>query len=95
MHIGSGVDYVHLEQVGYAMVSAVKALDHDIEAFSIGGGLSTPYRVGDEPVDIQRYANAWRQAKQDIEAFLAHPVRMEIEPGRFLVAAIWSPKSVR
>ncbi|CAH0164333.1 diaminopimelate decarboxylase [Pseudomonas frederiksbergensis] len=86
MHIGSGVDYVHLEQVGYAMVSAVKALDHDIEAFSIGGGLSTPYRVGDEPVDIQRYANAWRQAKQDIEAFLAHPVRMEIEPGRFLVA---------
>lgn len=86
MHIGSGVDYVHLEQVSSAMVSAVKALDHDIEAFSIGGGLSTPYRVGDEPVDIQRYANTWRQAKQDIEAFLAHPVRMEIEPGRFLVA---------
>ncbi|MFW0755092.1 diaminopimelate decarboxylase [Pseudomonas sp. H11T01] len=86
MHIGSGVDYTHLEQVSCAMVSAVRALDHDIEAFSIGGGLSTPYRVGDEPVDIQRYANAWRQAKQDIEAFLAHPVRMEIEPGRFLVA---------
>jgi diaminopimelate decarboxylase len=86
MHIGSGVDYAHLEQVGCAMVSAVRALDHDIEAFSIGGGLSTPYRVGDEPVDIQRYANAWRQAKQDIETFLAHPVRMEIEPGRFLVA---------
>ncbi|KNH27134.1 diaminopimelate decarboxylase [Pseudomonas syringae] len=86
MHIGSGVDYAHLEQVGCAMVSAVRALDHDIEAFSIGGGLSTPYRVGDEPVDIQRYVNAWRQAKQDIEAFLAHPVRMEIEPGRFLVA---------
>ena len=86
MHIGSGVDYAHLEQVGCAMVSAVKALDHDIEAFSIGGGLSTPYRAGDDPVDIQRYANAWRQARQDIEAFLAHPVRMEIEPGRFLVA---------
>nr|WP_109787644.1 diaminopimelate decarboxylase [Pseudomonas sp. OV226] len=86
MHIGSGVDYAHLEQVGNAMASAVKMLDHDIEAFSIGGGLSTPYREGDEPVDIQRYANAWRQARQDIEAFLGHPVRMEIEPGRFLVA---------
>src|SRR5476651_1237034 len=70
MHIGSGVDYVHLEQVGNAMVSAVKMLDHDIEAFSIGGGLSTPYREGDEPVDIQRYANAWHQARQEIEAFL-------------------------
>jgi diaminopimelate decarboxylase len=86
MHIGSGVDYAHLEQVGCAMVSAVRTLDHDIEAFSIGGGLSTPYRVGDEPVDIQRYVSAWRQAKQDIEALLGHPVRMEIEPGRFLVA---------
>ena len=86
MHIGSGVDYAHLEQVGCAMVAAVKSLDHDIEAFSIGGGLSTPYREGDEPVDVQRYANAWRQARQDIEAFLDHPVRMEIEPGRFLVA---------
>jgi len=86
MHIGSGVDYTHLEQVGSAMVSVVKALDHDIEAFSIGGGLSTPYRVEDEPVDIQSYASTWHHAKQDIEAWLAHSVRMEIEPGRFLVA---------
>ena len=86
MHIGSGVDYAHLEQVGAAMVAAVKALDHDIEAFSIGGGLSTPYREGDEPVDVQRYAAAWSQARQEIEAFLGHKVRMEIEPGRFLVA---------
>ncbi|MBP5076691.1 diaminopimelate decarboxylase [Pseudomonas chlororaphis] len=86
MHIGSGVDYGHLEQVGAAMVAAVKSLDHDIEAFSIGGGLSTPYRAGDEPVDVRRYANAWRQAREEIEAWLGHGVRMEIEPGRFLVA---------
>lgn len=86
MHIGSGVDYGHLEQVGAAMVAAVKALDHDIEAFSIGGGLSTPYREGDEPVDVQRYANAWSQSRQEIETWLGHGVRMEIEPGRFLVA---------
>lgn len=86
MHIGSGVDYAHLEQVSSAMVTAVKALDHDIEAFSIGGGLSTPYRAAEQPVDIQRYAQAWRKAKQSIEDWLGHPVRMEIEPGRFLVA---------
>lgn len=86
MHIGSGVDYDHLEQVGAAMVTAVKSLDHDIEAFSIGGGLSTPYRADDEPVDVQRYANAWRQAREQIEAYLGHSVRMEIEPGRFLLA---------
>lgn len=86
MHIGSGVDYAHLEQVCCAMVSAVKELDEDIEAFSIGGGLATPYRPGDEPVDIDRYAEVWGRARREIEAFLEHPVRMEIEPGRFLVA---------
>ncbi|MFK3794274.1 diaminopimelate decarboxylase [Pseudomonas piscis] len=86
MHIGSGVDYDHLEQVGAAMVAAVKSLDHDIEAFSIGGGLSTPYRDGDTPVDVQRYANAWKVAREEIEAYLGHGVHMEIEPGRFLVA---------
>lgn len=42
--------------------------------------------MGDEPVDIKSYASTWRQAKEDIEAWLTHPVRMEIEPGRFLVA---------
>lgn len=86
MHIGSGVDYDHLAQVGGAMVEAIKSLDHDIEAFSIGGGLSTPYREGDVAVDVERYASTWQSAKNEIEAFLAHPVRMEIEPGRFLVA---------
>lgn len=48
MHIGSGVDYVHLESVCGAMVDLVKKLDLDIQAISAGGGLSTPY-VGDEP----------------------------------------------
>ncbi|MGC5704072.1 diaminopimelate decarboxylase [Pseudomonas sp. NFXW11] len=86
MHIGSGVDYDHLEQVGAAMLAAVKSLDHDIEAFSIGGGLSTPYRDGDSPVDVQRYANAWKAPREEIEAYLGHSVRMEIEPGRFLMA---------
>ncbi|MBA1199180.1 diaminopimelate decarboxylase [Pseudomonas plecoglossicida] len=86
MHIGSGVDYAHLEQVAQAMVELVGRLDMDIEAFSIGGGLSVPYRDGDTPVDIQRYARTWAAAKSQIETMLGHGVRMEIEPGRFLLA---------
>ncbi|KTS97229.1 diaminopimelate decarboxylase [Pseudomonas parafulva] len=86
MHIGSGVDYTHLEQVARAMIELIARLDTDIEAFSIGGGLSTPYRTTDTPVDLQRYAQTWAVARQEIEALLGHPVRMEIEPGRFLVA---------
>jgi diaminopimelate decarboxylase len=86
MHIGSGVDYSHLEQVAQAMVTLVGTLGADIEAFSIGGGLSTPYRDEDLAVDIHRYAQTWAAARQEIETLLGHPVRMEIEPGRFLMA---------
>ena len=43
MHIGSGVDYGHLEQVCDAMVSQVIETGQDIEAISAGGGLSIPY----------------------------------------------------
>ncbi len=86
MHIGSGVDYQHLEQVARSMIELIGRLGVDIEAFSIGGGLSTPYRSTDKPVDLQRYAQTWAVARKEIEAMLGHPVRMEIEPGRFLVA---------
>ncbi|TLP59037.1 MULTISPECIES: diaminopimelate decarboxylase [Pseudomonas] len=86
MHIGSGVDYQHLEQVAGSMVELIGRPGMDIEAFSIGGGLSTPYREGDQPVDLQRYARTWAVARAEVEAMLGHPVRMEIEPGRYLVA---------
>jgi diaminopimelate decarboxylase len=86
MHIGSGVDYEHLEQIAQSMIKLVGQMDRDIEAFSIGGGLSVPYGSTDRPVDIQRYARTWAAARAQIEAMLGHPVRMEIEPGRFLVA---------
>ncbi len=52
MHIGSGVDYGHLQQVCGAMVELVRATrqaGHDLQAISAGGGLSIPYRDGDAP----------------------------------------------
>ncbi|WP_085583723.1 MULTISPECIES: diaminopimelate decarboxylase [unclassified Pseudomonas] len=86
MHIGSGVDYSHLEEVARSMVQLIAGLGQDIEAFSIGGGLSTPYRPGEAAVDVERYARTWAVARKEIEALLGHPVHMEIEPGRFLMA---------
>ncbi|QEY61604.1 diaminopimelate decarboxylase [Metapseudomonas lalkuanensis] len=86
MHIGSGVDYSHLEEVCGAMVGAVRELGSDLEAISAGGGLSIPYRDGDPVVDIPRYAELWNQARREVEGIVGHPVRLELEPGRFLVA---------
>jgi len=86
MHIGSGVDYGHLEQVCGAMVSQVVAFGQDLEAISAGGGLSIPYREGEEAIDTDHYFGLWNSAREKIAAHLGHPVKLEIEPGRFLVA---------
>ncbi|WP_145595518.1 diaminopimelate decarboxylase [Yersinia aleksiciae] len=86
MHIGSGVDYQHLEQVCDAMVEQVISLGQDISAISAGGGLSIPYQFGDDEIDTEHYYGLWNSARERIAAHLGHPVSLEIEPGRFLVA---------
>jgi len=86
MHIGSGVDYGHLQQVCDAMVDQVVAFGQDLQAISAGGGLSIPYRFDEEAIDTQHYFGLWNKARERIAAHLGHPVKLEIEPGRFLVA---------
>jgi diaminopimelate decarboxylase len=86
MHIGSGVDYGHLQQVCQAMVDLVKRAGCDLEAVSAGGGLSIPYREGDARIDTAHYFSLWDAARREIAAHLGHAVHLEIEPGRYLVA---------
>lgn len=86
MHIGSGVDYGHLERVCVAMVQQVIDFGQDLEAISAGGGLSIPYREGEETIDTNHYYGLWNAAREKIAQHLGHPVKLEIEPGRFLVA---------
>lgn len=86
MHIGSGVDYGHLQQVCDAMVRQVIDFGQDLAAISAGGGLSIPYRFGEERIDTEHYYGLWHRARQQIAEHLGHPVTLEIEPGRFLVA---------
>ncbi|WP_327070089.1 diaminopimelate decarboxylase [Kitasatospora sp. NBC_01302] len=86
MHIGSGVDYGHLEAVCETMVKQVRLCGRDVRAISAGGGLSVPYAPGQPEVDTERYFRIWDAARQELVRELGHPVRLEIEPGRFLVA---------
>jgi len=86
MHIGSGVDYQHLERVCDAMVQQVMALGQDITAISAGGGLSIPYQQGEEAINTEHYYGLWNRARERVAAHLGHPVKLEIEPGRFLMA---------
>ena len=89
MHIGSGVDYGHLQEVCGAMVNLVRQVKdagHDLHAISAGGGLSIPYRDGDATVDTAHYFGLWDAARHEAAALLGHPLALEIEPGRYLVA---------
>jgi len=83
MHIGSGTDYAHLAQVCDAMVAAVERFGLDVEAISAGGGLPDQH----DAAQIDQYFALWDAARQRIAARLGHPIALEIEPGRFLVAA--------
>ena len=86
MHIGSGVDYHHLQQVCDAMVAMVAKLDRPIEAISAGGGLSIPYRAGEPRIDTAHYFELWDGARRRIAQAQGRPLKLELEPGRYLVA---------
>ena len=89
MHIGSGVDYSHLQEVCGAMVALVKRTKdhgHDLLAISAGGGLSIPYHAEDSRIDTAHYFGLWDEARKQAEVIVGHPLGLEIEPGRFLVA---------
>ncbi len=84
MHIGSGANLEHLKKVSTAMVEQVRAWGRDVRAISGGGGLSIPYRPGEEAVDVGGYFECWDRARKEVEQDLGHAVHLEIEPGRYL-----------
>ena len=85
-HIGSGVDMTHLARVAEAVCGYARRVGPSVDTISAGGGLSVPYREGEPRVDPARYFEIWDTARKKLVAEFGHPVRLELEPGRFLVA---------
>lgn len=86
MHIGSGTDLEHLSQVCEALERVAKQIGRTITTISAGGGLPVPYRAGQSYVDLAKYFQLWDQTRKRLEKEFAHPIKLEIEPGRYLVA---------
>jgi diaminopimelate decarboxylase len=86
MHIGSGTDLEHLAQVCGALEKAALEVGRTLTSISAGGGLPVPYREGDEYVDLEAYFKLWDATRKRLEEALGHKLRLEIEPGRYLVA---------
>jgi diaminopimelate decarboxylase len=86
MHIGSGSDFDHLSKVGAAMVKAVNQTGCPIDIISAGGGLPIPYNKSTPRINLEAYFQIWDKARKSIESINGRPVRLETEPGRYLVA---------
>lgn len=86
MHIGSGTDLEHLGQVCTALERVALEIGPQIHSISAGGGLSTPYRPGDQHVDLAGYFELWHATRNRLADAFGHPVTLEIEPGRYLTA---------
>nr|WP_246209063.1 diaminopimelate decarboxylase [Enterobacteriaceae endosymbiont of Macroplea appendiculata] len=87
MHIGSGVNYKHLKKVCNAMLyNVTQKYMPKIHAISAGGGLSIPYNIHDESINIDHYFYLWNNTRKLISQYFHTDIQLEIEPGRFLVA---------
>ncbi|VFP83760.1 diaminopimelate decarboxylase [Buchnera aphidicola] len=85
MHIGSGVNTENLYQVCESMKKNAIQLNQKIKFISAGGGLKIPYSSKDTETDLEDYFNKWNNTKKIISSTLKCPLKLEIEPGRFLV----------
>ena len=86
MHIGSGTDLEHLSQVCGALEKTALTVGRTVTTISAGGGLPVPYNATQSYVDLDRYFSLWDGTRKRLEQAFQHPVRLEVEPGRYLVA---------
>jgi len=86
MHIGSGTDLAHLAQVCDALEKAGHAIGRTLTCISVGGGLPVPYQEGETYVDLEAYFGLCDATRKGLEEAFGHKLRLEIEPGRYLVA---------
>jgi diaminopimelate decarboxylase len=86
MHIGSGTDLEHLAHVCGAMEKAAREVGRTLTTISAGGGLPVPYKQEQTYVDLEKYFALWDASRKRLEDTFGHKLRLEIEPGRYLVA---------
>ena len=86
VHIGSGSDFAHLARVCEAVERLAPLAGADLTTVSAGGGLPVPYADGEQPFDVARFVDTWLAARERIASAIGRAVRIEVEPGRYLVA---------
>jgi diaminopimelate decarboxylase len=88
-HVGSGpaIDEFNANMARLSHFFAERISDYpDLQAVNVGGGLPHPYRPEAPKVDLQPLGRILRDTRELLSARAGRPLRVEIEPGRFIVA---------
>ncbi|HET9678785.1 MAG TPA: diaminopimelate decarboxylase [Buchnera sp. (in: enterobacteria)] len=86
MHIGSGININNLKKVCKKMMETVFSFKQKIKFISTGGGLSIPYKPNEKKFNVESFFKIWDKTRKKISQYFGNPIKLEIEPGRFLVA---------
>lgn len=86
VHIGSGARLEALVAAARALRQLAPRVGRSLAVISTGGGLPIPYRPGEPRLDLAPLADALRSVQRELERVLDHPLSLELEPGRYLVA---------
>ncbi len=90
-HVGTGPELREFDANMLKLVDFFAALLPDfpqVEAVNLGGGLPHPYRPGRPAYDLAWYRPVLLDAVARLSKVAGRPIRVEIEPGRYLVAGM-------
>jgi diaminopimelate decarboxylase len=88
-HVGTGPELLEFDTNVGRLVEFLGALlpdFHEVDAVSLGGGIPHPYLPGGVAYDLSSLRALLKSAKETLSARAGRPIRVEVEPGRFLVA---------
>jgi diaminopimelate decarboxylase len=86
VHIGSGADPAELARASSALLEISRPFEATLEMLSAGGGLPIPYRPGEPRAELAPVLASWNRARVELERRAGRAIRLEVEPGRYLVA---------
>jgi diaminopimelate decarboxylase len=85
-HIGSGSDPNVWQQVASKTLSFCEAFQETVAACNLGGGFKVGRNEGEVTTDLQEIGGPVRAAFEDYAARTGKQLRLEIEPGTYLMA---------
>src|SRR5438552_683184 len=90
-HIGTGPQIREFDENMRKLVSLFVELVPsfpDLQAVNLGGGIPHPYRPGAKEYDLAWYRPVLVEAAERLAKAARRPISVEIEPGRYPVAAM-------